>query len=408
MVDAAATEIPSKPGDRAQGVSVASLSTNRFRVTARATVLAAEAQKKTRLLLGSNRHNMQKARLTSPANNTEGTTVTTSSSDDLRQSAGSDPALSVVMPAYNAALYVERSINSILDQTFVDLELVVVDDASSDTTWDIVQEAAARDQRVVAVRNETNLGVTATVTRGIEIARAPLIGRMDADDISLPTRFEKQLELLAENPHFAVVGTYASHMNEDDEVLSFSRTGPGSEEEFSKLRDRGEATMVFGGTSLFRKATFYEAGGFDLAITTGEDLELFDRMAELGPVVAVPEALLLYRLHETSLVRTTFLEGRRVHRYVKARRQARAAGEDLDLATFLRSEQTRPFYRRMATSLDDRAQFHYREAGTAYGNGDKARFAVQLVIAFFANPLFVVRRLWNQRLSPSARAQARF
>jgi glycosyltransferase involved in cell wall biosynthesis len=320
---------------------------------------------------------------------------------------GPVPALSIVMPAYNAARFIERAIDSILAQTFADFELVIIDDASTDNTWQLINKHAATDPRVRPFRNERNLGAPSTINRGVKLARAALIGRMDADDVSLATRFQKQIDFLQTNPHFAVVGTYAAHTNEEDQVLSLSPTGPASEAEFQRLRTRGEATMVFGGTALFRKELFERVGGFDPAFTVAEDLELFDRMADHGPVVAIPEALLLYRLHHGSNVRLTFQEGRLIHRFTKARRQAtRQQLEPMSLEQYRAWERQRPWWQRVVTWLQDRGQFHYREAGMAYGQGRKWRFATNLAIATFANPVFVARRLWTQRLAPSARSSA--
>lgn len=315
------------------------------------------------------------------------------------------PALSVVMPAYNAEKYVQRAVESILEQTFQDLELVIVDDASTDRTLEIIKGLAVTDARIRVFHNAENLGVSDTTNFGVSKARADLIGRMDADDMSDPTRFEKQIAVLRANPHFAVVGSFASHTNDRGQILSLSPTGPRSEAQFDDLRLSGETTMVFGGTALFRKDLFEKAGGYDPSIGSGEDVELFDRMANLGPIVSIPEPLLLYRLHQTSLVQRTFLDGRRVHRFIKARRVAQAAGQELDLASYATWEQNRPLHHRIRVALDDQSQLRYREAGMAYGNGDRGRFVGLLLLALAANPVFVVRRLWNQRLSPAARAQ---
>ena len=98
------------------------------------------------------------------------------------------------------------------------------------------------------------------------MARAPIVAGMDADDISVPHRMETQLEMLRRHPEIAVVGSFVSHTNEDDETLSLSRTGPASIAEFEKLRRRGEPTMVFGGTAMFTKQLFDKVGGFDSSL----------------------------------------------------------------------------------------------------------------------------------------------
>ena len=318
------------------------------------------------------------------------------------------PALSIVMPAFNVAEYIDRAIDSVLAQTFTDFELVIVDDVSTDDTWEIVKRRAAADARIKPFRAEENAGVGPTINRGIQLSRAPLIGRLDADDMATPDRFQKQIALLEANPHFAVVGSYASHINENDDILSLSPTGPSSEEEYHELRDRGEPTMVFGGSALFRRELFDRVGGFDPALVNAEDLDLFDRMSDYGPVVAVPEPLLLYRLHGDSNVRRTFFEGRQIHRWVYTRREARHSGlATLSYDEFKAWECSLPIWKRAYIWLEDRSQLYYREAGLAYGNRDVLQLALNLAKAVLANPLWVTRRLWNQRLSPAARAKRR-
>lgn len=326
------------------------------------------------------------------------------SSDPVDSSA----ALSVVMPAYNADVFIEEAIDSILSQTFTNLELIIVDDASTDRTWSIITERAANDPRIRAMRNATNLGLGASINLGVSMATAPLIGRMDADDVSDRTRFEKQIVEMEANPHFAVVGTFASHINENGKILGLSETGPSSEQTFHDLRRAGRPTMVFGGTALFTKELFQRVGGFDATLRAAGDVELFDRMADHGPIVAIAEPLLLYRLHPGSTVATRFREGRQVHRFVRARREAQNNGaESMDLTQFKKWERSRPVWVRIRVRLDDSMQHHYREAGMAYGNRNRAAFVRHFAIAFMTNPIWVARRLWRQRLSQVARAANR-
>jgi glycosyltransferase involved in cell wall biosynthesis len=316
------------------------------------------------------------------------------------------PRLSVVMPAYQAERFVGRAIESVLGQTIRDLELVVIDDGSNDGTWDTIQAYASRDARVSAYRNERNMGITSTLNRGVSLARAPLIGRMDADDISLPDRFEKQLDFLRRNPTVAVVGSFVAHTNEEEAVLSLSQTGPTTVAEFEQLRRVGEPTLVFGGTALFSKELFERVGGYNTDLVSAEELDLFDRMAEYGPILAIPEPLLLYRLHPHSNVMRTFHEGRTVHRYVARRRRARTTGEpfSMTLEEYRRSERSMPAWRRFRMWQQDRAQFDYRRAAVAFAQGNRVATALHLGRAAITNPAYVVRRLWHQRLSSRARS----
>jgi GT2 family glycosyltransferase len=254
------------------------------------------------------------------------------------------------------------------------------------------------------LRNETNLGISPTLNRGIEVARSELIGRMDADDISVNHRFADQLSYLEAHPDVAVVGTYAYHINNEGIILGLSATGPASIEEFTELRRSGAHTMVFGGSAVFAKALAAKVGGYDEAFVTAEDLEIFDRMAEHGPVVVMTEPLLLYRIYPSSYVMRTFFEGRTVHRYVRDRRRRKMANRpQITLDEFKRRQRARPRRHRIAVRLDDLSRYLYRRAGVEFAMSRNGRAVGFMALAAVTQPGYAIPRIWSQRLSPGAR-----
>ncbi len=318
------------------------------------------------------------------------------------------PVVSVLMPAYNAEPYIARAIDSILEQTLADIELIVGDDQSTDGTWDLIQTYATKDKRVHGFRNEENRGQYATTNRAAAMARAPLLAGMDADDVSLPTRLEKQVELLEARPEIAVLGSYVSHANDSEEILSLSPTGPTTVAEFEELRRRGEPTLVFGGTAMYRRELFEKVGGFDGSLRTAGDLEFCDRMADHGAIIAMPEPLLLYRIYSSSNVMLRFREGRRTHRYLEARRRARLGGVPLpSREEFVTTEANSPWWHKLRIWMEDASQYNYRQAGLAYAQGDTLRTAIRLLAAALTGPIHVAKRVWDQRLSPQARRTRR-
>lgn len=316
----------------------------------------------------------------------------------------SRPSLSVVMPAYNAERYIGRAIESILNQTHQDLELIIGDDASSDQTWSIINEYSQRDTRIKLFRNEVNSGATTTLNRAVALAVAPVVAGMDSDDIAVPYRMERQLALLSDHPEVVLAGCYVSHINDEDEVLSLSRIGATSVAEFDEMRRRGEPTMALGGTVMYRRRHFDQVGGFDSSLRVAGDIEFCDRMAELGPIVSVPEALQLYRVHSSSNVMIRFREGRRTHRFLEARRTALTNHTPVPShEEYLATERQLPWWRRIGIWRDDSRRFFYRKAGLAFAAGDRGRTATYLATAGLIGPGYVLRRLWQQRLSPDAR-----
>lgn len=123
------------------------------------------------------------------------------------------PKVSVVMPAYNAEKYIGESIKSILNQTFIDFEFIIINDGSRDRTKEIILSYS--NDRIVYLENEINSGIVVTLNKGLEYATGEYIARMDADDIAVAERLEKQIEFMEENKDVGVLGTGICIFGED-------------------------------------------------------------------------------------------------------------------------------------------------------------------------------------------------
>lgn len=203
------------------------------------------------------------------------------------------PQVSLVMPAFNAAPYLRQAVDSVLGQTFIDFELIVVDDASTDATPDIL--ASYTDPRLRVVRNEHNIGVVGTRNRGMTMVRGALVAPFDADDVSLPTRIEKQVAYLGANPGIVLVGTATRYL-ERGEVKpgkAVHSTAP------MMMRWLLHVTNPLGHSTLMYRASAVAALG-ELMIEAyhyAEDFEFSHRLLTQGDVGFLNEPLLLYRRH---------------------------------------------------------------------------------------------------------------
>lgn len=202
----------------------------------------------------------------------------------------SSPEVTVLLPVYNGAPYLEETLESILAQTFTNFELLVIDDGSTDGSRGILERFAARDARVRLVSRE-NRGLIATLNQGLALSRADIIARMDADDIALPRRFERQVGFMKSHPGVDVCGT----------ALVFHETG---EEKY--LPEESAAlqaltlfnTPVFHPTVIMRKASVLAVGGYASTAPCAEDYDLWERMLRAGSRFAnLREVLLRYRVH---------------------------------------------------------------------------------------------------------------
>jgi len=209
------------------------------------------------------------------------------------------PAISVLMPVYNAERYVAEAVESILNQTFINFEFIIINDGSTDRSLEILQRYARQDSRIRLINRE-NQGLVKTLNEGVDLAMAPYIARMDADDISYPDRLFKQVNFLNEHPGYVVLGSRTQLIDEDGDPLSlFSLNTTHKEIDRAHLQGRGGA--IAHPAAMFRKNKFNSVGRYRSEFIHSEDLDLWLRMAEVGELGNLPDLLLDYRQHSNSV-----------------------------------------------------------------------------------------------------------
>jgi glycosyltransferase involved in cell wall biosynthesis len=210
-----------------------------------------------------------------------------------------NPYVTVLMPVYNSEMYLKEAIDSILNQTFRDFEFIVINDGSTDSTSDIIKSYS--DPRIIYLQNEKNCGVAKSLNMGLRIARGKYIVRMDADDISLPDRLEKQVSFMDANPGIGVCGTWLKTFGNGDVVW----TPPGTHDEifvgiFFCYVNTYHPTVIIRKDTIFNLQEFYNED-----FSQSEDVEYWARLANLGVKFAnIEKVLLKYRLHEENVSKT--------------------------------------------------------------------------------------------------------
>ncbi|WP_205499841.1 glycosyltransferase family 2 protein [Rufibacter psychrotolerans] len=202
------------------------------------------------------------------------------------------PALTVLMPVYNAEKFLREAIDSILQQTFTDFEFLIIDDASTDNSAALVN--SYEDPRIRFIQNPSNLGISGTLNKGIELAASPLIARMDADDISHPDRLQKQVAYLQGHPQCAMVSSLVEVVSEEGEVL---RTDHFISEYF--YYNLTFICWIYHPTVVYRKQAVEAVGMY--TVPYAEDHELFWQLTRRFPFYNLPEVLLQYRVTSQSL-----------------------------------------------------------------------------------------------------------
>jgi glycosyltransferase involved in cell wall biosynthesis len=203
------------------------------------------------------------------------------------------PLVSVVMPAYNTAVYLKEAVHSILSQSWSNLELIIVNDASTDQTLDIAQDMKAKDPRIRILSNELNKGIVYSRNKGIHASRGRFIACMDADDIALPDRLEKQVNYLNLFPDLGAAGSFYHIMDEKGKHIT-SITVPHQPDDIATFLlfnvSCCHSTFMMRGDVA---RSFLYADGFDII----EDYEIAYRISRRFPIGNVPAYTVSYRIH---------------------------------------------------------------------------------------------------------------
>ena len=208
------------------------------------------------------------------------------------------PILSVIVPVYNAENDLERQLDSVLGNDLQDFEVILIDDGSTDASASILQAHAERDSRIRLIV-QRNQGLVAALNRGLRLASAPWVARMDIDDVALPSRFSVQLALAEQHPDVVCVGSGFLAIDAASRVLATRRV-PKSH---SVLLDRLITTRTCfpHASALFRRDLVIKLGGYRSCMHRAQDTDLWLRMAEQGVLAAVQEPLVLIRQHGQQL-----------------------------------------------------------------------------------------------------------
>jgi glycosyltransferase involved in cell wall biosynthesis len=236
------------------------------------------------------------------------------------------PRVSVAMPVRDAMPYLADSLRSVLDQTLEDFEFVILDDGSTDGSTELLRETARSDSRIRLFERRESCGLTEAFNYVVTRCVAPLVARMDADDVSRPERLQRQLEAMQGESHVVLVGALAD----------------GIDSEGRRVRPRDRWRLIrcteipfTHGSAMFRRRAFDEAGGYRPAAGPWADVDLLLRLGDRGRVVVLPEALYSYRYHlDCSTLEQPLEEAARstdsLRRFLAVRRAGRAEDRILE------------------------------------------------------------------------------
>jgi glycosyltransferase involved in cell wall biosynthesis len=207
-----------------------------------------------------------------------------------------NPAVTILMPAYNAAAYIGEAIQSVLDQDFADYELLIIDDGSTDDTVAVVQQF--NDARI-RLAQQKNAGVAAALNYGLKLAHSNLVARFDADDICLPGRLRMQYRFMQDHPDYVLVGGEAEYMDEAGEWL-FDHTCPAYHHEEIVAGVKDFCPFIHSAV-MYRKQAVLDAGAYEVHAHNFEDHFLWTKMVHTGKCANLPQKLIKVRFNPQSV-----------------------------------------------------------------------------------------------------------
>ena len=210
----------------------------------------------------------------------------------------SAPPITVLLAVYNGQKYLRSAIESVLTQTFNHFEFLIIDDGSTDKTLDILREYARVDGRIRLI-TRPNKGLTITLNEGLSLATGEYLARMDADDICMPRRFERQFSYLNGHRECVLVGSRVELI--DPEGLPIREMCLEQDHDSIDNANLNRGWPVVHPATMMRLAAIKQVGGYRDEFNTLEDLDLFLRLAEVGKLANLPDILLHYRQHFASV-----------------------------------------------------------------------------------------------------------
>jgi glycosyltransferase involved in cell wall biosynthesis len=206
----------------------------------------------------------------------------------------SSPRISVIMPVYNNAPYLKEGIECILNQTFTDFELIILNDGSTDGSDEIINSYARHDNRIVFINDAVNKGLVYRLNQGIKLAKGEFIARTDGDDTCITGRFEKQIKFLENNPEITICSAWYEFMGDRSGIVTL----PLKHEEIKVLLI--DYCTLAHALIMGRRSFFVDNNlEYDSMAISAEDYDLWTRIAEKATFANLPEVMLKYRMYST-------------------------------------------------------------------------------------------------------------
>ncbi len=312
------------------------------------------------------------------------------------------PLVSVVLSVKNGMPFLPEAIDSIVNQTFVDWELIINDNGSDDGSAEYVGHRQQSDQRIRLIRNEAGRSHSGGLNRAIEASCGEWIARMDSDDRALASRFEQQLAFVAKNSDVVTTSPLAFYIDSEGRRVGQTYHDLVSREAFARYMETNEAIGILHPGAFIRADVLREIGGYRPEYDPANDTDLWSRLSEKGLILVQTDKLMEYRIHGSASSRSNFVMARMKHEWVRASMIARRAGAPEPTWEEFRAEwHSQPLSRRVNRWRKMQAKRMYREAGLSWIRGQRLRAGLTYGGSALLQPRYAADRLRGQFLRSS-------
>lgn len=304
--------------------------------------------------------------------------------------------ISVVMAVYNARQYLQPCIESVLRQSYPDFEFVIVDDGSTDGSDHIVEQFARQDPRI-RLYKQPNRGVSAARNLAVSHSRFQLLATMDADDIMLPSRLQRQLEFMQQHPDASVGCSYAQLIDRNGKVIGSSHTIV----DVRRGREQRNPHLfleIVHPSTIIRKQALLDVGGYSDQFRVAVDRELWGRFVTAGHLIEVmPESLIQYRLHQSSVTAKDMFDHHFTCEFIDFNIVRRLNGEEqLTLSEFRALLKSKPAVARFGNLLASVSRVYYKKATRHFAEHHWLPSLGCLALAVSISPYRTTRRVLDR------------
>ncbi len=308
------------------------------------------------------------------------------------------PLVSIVIAAYNAEKYIAESIESCLNQTYKDIEVIIVNDGSTDTTLSIIEKYVALDSRVCVVSQE-NKGVGASRNVGNNLAKGDLIAVLDSDDIMMSDRLMVQVEYMQQHPEIDVLGCWMEHINEKGvSIGTYKRVSNTiNVSQFKEYQVKNIPVALTHSGVIYQTKKVKEVGGYR-DLRPGQDADLWNRMVENGCIIVVlPVILGKYRIYFSNLNTSVTIKSFYTFYWLLYNStQRRQKLNEISFEQYLALHRKKPFFERFKLDRQIHVEYHIRLFSLALGNKNYWQAVKSIFLAIVNNPFFVVKKIKNK------------